>query len=92
MGVTVLVPLLSKVTRHIAIDNGLGHCHSLQREGKGENGGGGGGGWDEMERITVFSDDGALVSSLPCASVPFGLAVDLKGDLLCFDGKCVQIF
>ena len=47
-----------------------------------------------MERITVFSDDGALVSSLPCASVRFGLAVDPKGDLLvaCFDGKCVQIF
>ena len=92
MGVTVLVPLLSKVTRHIAIDNGLGHCHSLQREGKGESGGEEG--WDEMERITVFSDDGALVSSLPCASVRFGLAVDPKGDLLvaCFDGKCVQIF
>ena len=47
MGVTVLAPLLSKVTGHIAIDNGLGHCHSLQREGKGERGGGGGGRWRE---------------------------------------------
>ena len=45
-------------------------------------------------RIAVFSSDGVLVSSLPCASEPFGLAVDPKGDLLvaCFDGKCVQIF
>ena len=49
MGVTILVPLLSKVTGHIAIDNGLGNCHSLQREGKGKSGGGGGGGvrWRE---------------------------------------------
>ena len=51
MGVTILVPLLSKVTRHIAVDNGLGHCHSLQREGKGESGGGGG--WGEMEGGTA---------------------------------------
>ena len=44
--------------------------------------------------IAVFNHDGALVSSLPCANKPYGLAVDRKGDLLvaCFDGKCVQIF
>ena len=37
--------------------------------------------------VAVFNQDGALVSSLPCASEPFGLTVDQKGDLLvaCFD-------
>ena len=45
-------------------------------------------------RVAVFNQDGALVSSLPCANYPVGLAVDQKGDLLvaCFGGKCVQIF
>ena len=45
-------------------------------------------------RIAVFSQDGTLVSSLPCANNPLGLAVDQRGDLLvaCWTGKCVQIF
>ena len=45
-------------------------------------------------RVAVFNLDGALVSSLPCAEHPLGLAVDQKGDLLvaCWTGKCVQIF
>ena len=45
-------------------------------------------------RVAVFNLDGALVSSLPCAACPLGLAVDQKGDLLvaCYTGKCVQIF
>ena len=44
--------------------------------------------------VAVFNHDGALVSSLPCANVLYGLAVDQKGDLLvpCWAGKCVQIF
>ena len=32
--------------------------------------------------VAVFNQDGALVSSLPCAVHPLGLAVDQKGDLL----------
>ena len=45
-------------------------------------------------RVAVFNQDGALVSSLPCAQHPLGLAVDKNGNLLvaCFTGKCVQIF
>ena len=45
-------------------------------------------------RVAVFNLYGALVSSLPCAACPLGLAVDQKGDLLvaCYTGKCVQIF
>ena len=45
-------------------------------------------------RVAVFNQDGALVSSLPCAQSPLGLAVDKKGNLLvaCTTGKCVQIF
>ena len=45
-------------------------------------------------RVAVFNQDGALVSSLPCAQKPLGLAVDTKGNLLvaCYTGKCVQIF
>ena len=45
-------------------------------------------------RVAVFNHNGVLVSTLPCANNPCGLAVDQKGDLLvaCFDGKCVQIF
>ena len=45
-------------------------------------------------RVAVFNQDGALVSSLPCASNPLGLAVDQKGDVLvaCYGGRCVQIF
>lgn len=37
--------------------------------------------------VAVFNHDGTLVSSLPCASEPFGLAVDQRGDVLvaCFD-------
>ena len=44
--------------------------------------------------VAVFNQDGVLVSSLPCAQYPLGLAVDKKGNLLvaCFTGKCVQIF
>ena len=44
-------------------------------------------------RVAVFNQDGALVSSLPCAEHPIGLAVDQKGDLLvaCYAGRCVQI-
>ena len=46
------------------------------------------------DRVAVFNQDGALVSSLPYAQHPLGLAVDKKGNLLvaCFVGKCVQIF
>ena len=46
------------------------------------------------DRVAVFNHDGALVSTLPCANEPYGLAVDQKGDLLvaCCDDKCVQIF
>ena len=45
-------------------------------------------------RVAVFNQDGALVSSLPCAQHPFGLAVDKNENLLvaCYTGKCVQIF
>ena len=45
-------------------------------------------------RVAVFNQDGALVSSLPCAQSPLGLAVDKKENLLvaCLTGKCVQIF
>ena len=45
-------------------------------------------------RAAVFNHDGALVSSLPCANSPYGLAVDRKGDLLvaCYTDKYVQIF
>ena len=45
-------------------------------------------------RVAVFNQYGALVSSLPCANNPVGLAVDQKGDLLvaCFGGSCAQIF
>ena len=46
-------------------------------------------------RVAVFNQDGALVSSLPCAQNPIGLAVDKKGNLLVAcdtGGKCVQIF
>ena len=45
-------------------------------------------------RIAVCNQVGTLVKTLACASIPVGLAVDRKGDLLvaCWDGKCVQIF
>ena len=45
-------------------------------------------------RVAIFNQDGALVSFLPCANCPVGLAVDKKGDLLvaCWSGRCVQIF
>ena len=45
-------------------------------------------------RVAVFNQDGALVSSLPCAQKPPGLAVDKKGNVLvaCYGDKCVQIF
>ena len=45
-------------------------------------------------RVAVFNQEGALVSSLPCANGPVGLAVDQKGDLLvaCFSSKCVHIY
>ena len=45
-------------------------------------------------RVAVFNQDGALVSSLPCAKSPLGLAVDRKENLLvaCYTGECVQIF
>ena len=45
-------------------------------------------------RVAVFNQDGALVSSLPCAQNPLGLAVDKKENLLvaCLTGKCVQMF
>ena len=45
-------------------------------------------------RVAVFNYDGALVSFLPCANNPYGLAVDQKGDLFvaCCGSKCVQIF
>ena len=45
-------------------------------------------------RVAVFNQNGALVSSLPCAQSPHGLAVDKKENLLvaCYRDKCVQIF
>ena len=45
-------------------------------------------------RVAVFSKDGTLLSSLPCANYPMGLAVDQRGDLLvaCWTSLCVQIF
>ena len=45
-------------------------------------------------RVAVFNQDGAMMSSLPCAQYPIGLAVDKKENLLvaCWGGKCVQIF
>ena len=45
-------------------------------------------------RVVVFNQNGAVVSSLPCAQYPVGLVVDKKGNLLvaCWHGKCVQIF
>ena len=44
--------------------------------------------------VAVFNKDGTLVSSLPCANYPMGLAVDQRGDLLvaCWASLCVQIF
>ena len=45
-------------------------------------------------RVAVFNKDGTLVSSLPCANYPVGLAVDQRGDLLvaCWSSLCVQIY